>query len=479
MERAVTSAWDAVIGLEVHAQLLTRTKLFCGCSTEFGKPPNSNVCPVCLGLPGSLPGLNRAALGLGVRTALALGCNIEKRSIFARKNYFYPDLPKGYQISQYEEPFSTRGLLEVELENATRRVRIRRVHLEEDAGKNVHGVGGDSLVDLNRAGVPLVEIVSEPDLASSAEAAAYLKALRDILVFAAVNDGNLEQGSFRCDANVSIRPRGSQELGTRCELKNLNSFRFVQRAIDAEIVRQTRLVESGGVVEQETRSFDPDTGATATLRSKEEAHDYRYFPEPDLPPLVIDETLIAEERSKLAELPASLRRRWVTELGLPPPIAATLSSHPATARFFEATRARFNHPLKVANWIVTEVLRSARLHGISGEFAFSAEQVAELLELVESGVISGKQAKEVAAAIEGSDRSPRAIVEERGLRVERDAGALESVCRKLIEEHPKQAAAVRGGKKTVLGFFVGKVMQQTGGSADPKLVSELFEKLLV
>jgi len=478
MERGV-SAWEAVIGLEVHAQLLTRTKLFCGCSTEFGRPPNSNVCAVCLGLPGSLPVMNRAALALAVRTALALGCNVEKKSIFARKNYFYPDLPKGYQISQYEEPFSTHGLLEVELEGAApRRVRIRRVHLEEDAGKNLHGVGSDSLVDLNRAGVPLVEIVSEPDLCSSSEASAYLKMLRDILVFAAVNDGNLEEGSFRCDANVSIRPRGAQELGTRAELKNLNSFRFVQRAIDAEISRQIRLVESGGVVEQETRSFDPDTGMTATLRSKEDAHDYRYFPEPDLPPLVIDDALIAEERSKLAELPASLRRRWVTELGLPPPIAATLSSHPATARFFEDARARFNHPLKVANWIVTEVLRSARLHGISGEFAVSPAQVGELLELVESGAISGKQAKEVHAAIEGTKKSPRAVVEERGLRVDRDAGSLEPVCRKLIEEHPKQAAAVRGGKKTVLGFFVGKVMQQTGGSADPKLVSELLEKLL-
>jgi aspartyl-tRNA(Asn)/glutamyl-tRNA(Gln) amidotransferase subunit B len=291
--------YEPVIGLEVHAQLLTATKLFCGCSTNFGASPNENVCPVCLGLPGSLPVLNERAVALAVRTAAALGCTIHEKSIFARKNYFYPDLPKGYQISQYEEPFSSKGALDVEVGRETRRVGITRVHMEEDAGKNVHGVGGDSLVDLNRAGVPLVEIVSEPELRSSAEAAAYLRTLRDLLVFIGVNDGNLEEGSFRCDANVSIRPRGTTTLGTRCELKNINSFRFVQRAIDSEIARQTAILDAGGAVIQQTRSFDPETGETAMLRSKEDAHDYRYFPEPDLPPLTLDAAFVEREKQSV------------------------------------------------------------------------------------------------------------------------------------------------------------------------------------
>ncbi|HMJ12850.1 MAG TPA: Asp-tRNA(Asn)/Glu-tRNA(Gln) amidotransferase subunit GatB, partial [Polyangiaceae bacterium] len=312
------TAYEAVIGLEVHAQLLTKSKLFCPCSTQYGGSPNSNVCAVCLGLPGSLPVLNRDAVEMAVRAALALGCTLHPSSIFARKNYFYPDLPKGYQISQYEQPFSTKGYLEVEFPNGVQRVGITRVHMEEDAGKNVHGVGGDSLVDLNRAGVPLIEIVGDPDLRSSAEAAAYLKALRDVLVFMGVNDGNLEEGSFRCDANVSIRPRGSQTFGTRCELKNLNSFRFVQRAIDAEITRQTAVVEAGGRITQETRAFDPDTGLTRALRSKEDAHDYRYFPEPDLPPLALDDALVEAQRERVGELPLALRNRWVNELGITP-----------------------------------------------------------------------------------------------------------------------------------------------------------------
>src|SRR5262245_29497539 len=299
--------YEPVIGLEVHAQLLTTSKLFCGCSTNFGAAPNTNVCPVCLGLPGSLPVLNERAVAMAVRTALALGCTLHENSIFARKNYFYPDLPKDYQISQLEEPFSTNGSLDVEVGGETRAVGITRVHMEEDAGKNVHGVGGDSLVDLNRAGVPLVEIVGEPELRSSAEAAAYLRTLRDLLVFIGVNDGNLEEGSFRCDANVSIRPKGTTKLGTRCELKNINSFRFVQRAIDAEVARQTVILDAGGTITQETRSFDPDTGQTATLRSKEDAHDYRYFPEPDLPPLTLDSAFVERERALVGELPQATR----------------------------------------------------------------------------------------------------------------------------------------------------------------------------
>ncbi|HEY4157900.1 MAG TPA: Asp-tRNA(Asn)/Glu-tRNA(Gln) amidotransferase subunit GatB [Polyangiaceae bacterium] len=470
--------YEPVIGLEVHAQLLTQSKLFCSCSTHFGSSPNSNVCPVCLGLPGSLPVLNREAVAMAVRAALALGCTVHEKSIFARKNYFYPDLPKGYQISQYEEPVSTKGHLDIELDGQARRVGITRAHMEEDAGKNVHGVGGDSLVDLNRAGTPLLEIVGDPDLRSSAEAAAYMRALRDVLVFVGVNDGNLEEGSFRCDANVSIRPKGVSKFGTRCELKNINSFRFVQRAIDAEIARQTAILDAGGTIAQETRSFDPDTGLTHTLRSKEEAHDYRYFPEPDLPPLRIDSAFISEQRERLPELPTALRQRWVESLGLTAAVAQTLSQHPAYARFFEDVCQQFAHPLKVANFVANDVLRAAKTHGLEAHFSVTPAQVAELLALVEAGEISGKQAKEVYAAIEGNERSPRAIVAERGLRVVSDSAALESLCRQLIEKHPSQAASLRAGKKGLLGFFVGQVMKETQGSANPKLVNELLEKLL-
>jgi aspartyl-tRNA(Asn)/glutamyl-tRNA(Gln) amidotransferase subunit B len=470
--------YEPVIGLEVHAQLLTKTKLFCGCSTNFGAAPNTNVCPVCLGLPGSLPVLNGAAVALAVRTALAVGCSIEEKSIFARKNYFYPDLPKGYQISQYEEPFSQHGSLDIEVDGVKKRVGITRVHMEEDAGKNVHGMGGDSLVDLNRAGVPLVEIVGEPDLRSSAEAAAYLRALRDLLVFIGVNDGNLEEGSFRCDANVSLRPRGTEKFGTRCELKNINSFRFVQRAIDAEIARQTTLLDAGHKITQETRSFDPDTGQTATLRSKEDAHDYRYFPEPDLPPVALDAGFVAKQRDALGELPAAMRQRFVEALRLPPAAALTLTQHPGYARFFEAACKSFGEPVKVANWVVNEVLRGAKVHGLEATFSVSPQQVGELLALVEQGEISGKQAKEVYALLEGTDRSPRAVVDERGLRVVSDSGAIQAACERVLAAYPDQAASVRAGKKGVIGFLVGQVMKETKGSANPKLVNEVLEKLL-
>jgi aspartyl-tRNA(Asn)/glutamyl-tRNA(Gln) amidotransferase subunit B len=470
--------YETVIGLEVHAQLLTRSKLFCGCSTEFGREPNRNVCVTCLGLPGSLPATNERAVRLAVRAALALGCTIRERSIFARKQYFYPDLPKGYQISQYEEPFSENGALDVETPAGTRRVRIRRAHMEEDAGKSVHGHGGDSLVDLNRAGVPLVEIVSEPDMRSSEEAASYLRALREILVFAGVNDGNLEEGSFRCDANVSIRPAGTAELGTRTELKNINSIRFVQKAIDVEAARQAAVLESGGRIIQETRSFDPQTGKTSSLRSKEDAHDYRYFPDPDLPPLVIDEALIEDERRQMPALPAALRYKWAAELGLSPAAAQTLTQHPGYVAFFEATLAAFPHPVKAANWILTEVLRDAKVHGLQASFPVTPDQTAELLSLVESGDISGKQAKEVFAAITGTHQSPAKVVEQRGMRVVSDEGALLALCERVVAANPKQAAEYRAGKKGLLGYFVGQAMKETRGSANPKLVSDLMQKVL-
>jgi aspartyl-tRNA(Asn)/glutamyl-tRNA(Gln) amidotransferase subunit B len=470
--------YEPVIGLEVHAQLLTESKLLCACSVQVGLEPNQNVCPVCLGMPGSLPVVNRRAVELGVRAALALGLTVQQRSIFARKHYFYPDLPKGYQISQYEQPFSTGGVLDVPLEGTTKRARIDRIHLEEDAGKNVHGVAGQSLVDLNRAGTPLIEIVGAPDLHSSAEAAAYLRALREVLIFIGVNDGNLEEGSFRCDANVSLRPRGTSTLGTRTELKNINSFRYVQKAIDVEIERQARILDEGGKVQQETRAFDPDTGQTRALRSKSDAHDYRYFPEPDLPPLVIDDALIAEQRRAIPELPAALRRRWTEELGLSPNAVATLTQHPRYVQFFQAVLERFKDPTKAANWILTEVLRDTKSHGLEVTFPVSPAQVARLLALLEEGKINGPQAKKIHAAIAGTDRSPEAVVSELGLSIVGDADALLPIVQRVLDDNPKIVEQYRGGKTTVIGFFVGQVMKATKGSADPKLVPELLAKLL-
>lgn len=470
--------YEPVIGLEVHAQLLTDTKLFCGCSVQVGVAANENVCPVCLGLPGALPVGNRRAIELAVRAALALSCTIHPSSIFARKQYFYPDLPKGYQISQFAEPFSTEGRLEIDVDGVRKVARIQRVHLEEDAGKNVHGHGGDSLVDLNRAGTPLIEIVGAPDLHSSAEAAAYLRALRDVLMFVGANDGNLEEGSFRCDANVSLRPVGTQALGTRTELKNLNSFRFVQRAIDSEIARHAALLDAGQRVQQETRSYDPDTNQTRTLRSKADAHDYRYFPEPDLPPLVLEPALVEAQRQRVGELPAAVRRRWTEELGLSASAAATLSQHPEYVRFFNRACELFPHPVKVANWIQTEVLRDTQCRGLSATFPVRPEQVAELLGLVEEGKIGGAQAKRVYAALVGTERSASDVVAELGLSVVSDDAALRPICQRVLDDNPKNVAAYRAGKLNLLGFFVGQVMKQTGGRANPQLVSRLITELL-
>jgi aspartyl-tRNA(Asn)/glutamyl-tRNA(Gln) amidotransferase subunit B len=470
--------YEPVIGLEVHAQLLTQSKLFCRCAVRFGQEPNRQVCPVCLGWPGALPVANARAVRLAVRAALALNCRIVERSIFARKQYFYPDLPKGYQISQFELPFSQKGYLDIDVDGVRKRAGITRVHMEEDAGKNLHGVAGSSVVDLNRAGTPLVEIVGDPDLRSSAEAAAYMRALRDVVVFIGVNDGNLEEGSFRCDANVSIRPVGQQQLGTRVELKNLNSFRFVQRAIDAEIARQTAILDSGGTIEQQTRSYDPDRNVTRTLRSKADAHDYRYFPDPDLPPLVLASEWVDRERAAMPELPAALRARYTSKYGLSEGAASTLTSHPSVTAFFEQVLAEFTDPIKAGNWIQTEVMRGVKTHGLDATFPVSASQVAELLTLVESGDISGKQAKEVYSLIEGTEQRPRQIVESRGMRVVSDEGALLDLCRQVIDENPKGVDTYRSGKKGALGFFVGQVMKLSKGSANPKLVSELLTKLL-
>ena len=471
--------YEAVIGLEVHAQLLTRTKAFCGCATSFGDPPNTHTCPVCLGLPGALPVLNREAVRMAVSAAIALGCIVASRSVFARKNYFYPDLPKGYQISQYELPLAARGQLDIETESGeTRRVGITRVHMEEDAGKNVHGLGDDSVVDLNRAGTPLIEIVGEPDLRSGLEAAEYLRRLRDVLMFIGVNDGNLEQGSFRCDANVSIRPRGERALGTRTELKNINSFRFVAEGIEVEIRRQIALLSRGERVRQQTRGYNPDKRETYLLRDKENESGYRYFPEPDLPPLEIDHAFLAEVRVALPETPDVRRRRLIDELGLTPYAAAVLTSHPQIAAFFERTAALHPEPVKAANFIQSEVLRDTVTSGLEASFPVAPVQVSELLRLVDEGTISGKQAKEVYAAMKGTPLMPSTIVRDRGMRVMTDEASIESIAVRLVAENGKQAGQYRAGKTNLLGYFVGRMMRETGGSADPAIVNKVLRRVL-
>ena len=467
-------AWEPVIGLEIHAQLATRTKLFCGCATSFGDPPNTHTCPVCLGLPGALPVMNEEALRMALRAALALSCQVQARSIFARKNYFYPDLPKGYQISQYEEPLALRGSLRIEAGDGERTVGITRVHMEEDAGKNLHGVGNDSVVDLNRAGTPLIEIVGEPDLRSPAEARDYMRRLRDVLMFVGVNDGNLEQGSFRCDANVSVRPRGKETFGTRVEMKNINSFRFVEEALDVEIHRQIRLVESGQAVRQQTRGYNADKRESYLLREKEGDAGYRYFPEPDLPPLRVPDALLAEVAASLPETPATKRERFVHDLGVSDYAATVLTSHPRIAGYFEEAALLSRDPVRTGNFLQSEVLGDVTTAGLDATFPVSARQLAELVRLVGEGRISGKQAKEVYATIRGSDRTPGSIVDALGLVVISDEGTLKKMAHDLVAKHPSQAASYRGGKKGLLGFFVGQLMKASGGSADPKLASKLL-----
>ncbi len=480
--------YEPVIGLEVHAQLVTRSKAFCGCSTAFGARPNSQVCPVCIGLPGALPVLNGAAVQLAVRAAVALGCRVRPRSIFARKHYFYPDQPKGYQISQYDEPFSDGGYLDLEIPGSggsQRHARLTRIHMEEDAGKNVHAAAGesDSIVDLNRSGIPLVEIVGEPDLRSAAEAAEYLRRLREVLLFLGVNDGNLEEGSFRCDANVSVRPVGEARFGTRVELKNINSFRFVEKAIEHEVGRQTEELRAGRPLKQETRGWDERTGTTYSLRSKEEAQDYRYFPDPDLPPLLLSDAFVDFVRASMPELPATKRRRYVDALGLSPAAAEVLTQHPAIASLFEEAATLSGDPQRAANFVQAEVLRDVTTHGLSADVPITASQLAGVLVLVSQGTISGKQAKEVYARLRddaraGTVTTAEEVVAALGIAQVSDDAAIRKVCEGVLSANPKQVALFRAGKQALLGFFVGLVMKETRGSANPQKVNDALLALL-
>jgi aspartyl-tRNA(Asn)/glutamyl-tRNA(Gln) amidotransferase subunit B len=475
--------YEAVIGLEVHCQLLTATKIFCGCPNRFGDEPNTNVCPVCLGLPGSLPVLSRRAVTLALRAALATQCTVQPVSVFARKNYFYPDLPKGYQISQYERPLATEGRLEIAAEGRLRQVRIHRIHMEEDAGKLLHEgfawSAQKSGVDFNRAGVPLIEIVSHPDLRSAEEAQAYLAALRSVLLYAGVSDGNMEEGSFRCDANVSVRPRGAEALGIRAEIKNLNSFRHVGRAIEYEIARQVALKESGREVVQETRLWNADRGETAAMRSKEEAHDYRYFPEPDLPPLAVDAAWIEEVRASLPELPDQKRRRFVAEYGLPEYDAGVLTLAREVAEYFETVARASGNPKAASNWVMTEVLRKLKDDDRPlPSCPVPPDQLAALIGLIEAGTISGKIAKDVFEKMWAGAGDPRSIVEREGLTQLSDTAALQQAVAEVIAANPAQAATYRAGKASTLGWFVGQVMRRTGGKANPQLVNELLKKAL-
>jgi aspartyl-tRNA(Asn)/glutamyl-tRNA(Gln) amidotransferase subunit B len=477
------SRYEPVIGLEIHAQLQTASKIFCGCSTRFGAPPNTNVCPVCLGFPGALPVLNAAAVDFAVRAALALGCRINESSVFARKNYFYPDLPKGYQISQYERPLASDGALEYVGASGPRRVGITRVHLEEDAGKSLHEGFPDSdrrtYLDFNRSGTPLIEIVTEPDLRSAADAADFFTRLRAILVWLGVNDGNMEEGSLRCDANVSVRRIGAAELGTKTEIKNLNSFRFLQKALEHEIDRQIDLLEDGGRVVQQTRLWDTAAGATVSMRSKEEAHDYRYFPEPDLPPLVVDARRVAAIREGMPELPDARRQRLVASYALPEYDATQLTQSPAVADFFESTVRSGAPPKAASNWMMGELARALKESNRDiTQSPVTPDRLAALLKLIEGGRISGATAKGVFETMFASGRTPDEIVAAEGLTQIDDELEIAGLIRDVLREHADAVEQYRGGKSTTFGFLVGQVMKAASGKANPKRVNELLRRAL-
>ncbi|MEW6408882.1 MAG: Asp-tRNA(Asn)/Glu-tRNA(Gln) amidotransferase subunit GatB [Nitrospirota bacterium] len=476
--------YEAVIGLEVHAQLLTDSKIFCGCSTKFGETPNTQTCPVCIGMPGALPVLNKRAVEYTIKTALTMNCEIAEYSRFARKNYFYPDLPKGYQISQYELPIARNGFIEILSDGKKKRIGITRIHLEEDAGKNLHeGIVGASHVDLNRTGVPLMEIVSEPDIRSPEEAAEYLRKLRTILRYIGVCDGNMEQGSLRCDANVSIRPAGSGELGTKTEIKNMNSFRHVRLALDYEIRRQIAVIERGGIIEQETRLWDVNQGITLSMRTKEEAHDYRYFPEPDLVPIVIDKGWVEDIWKTLPELPDAKRERFMKEYGLPEYDADLLTSEKPLADWYEDATASYapsvSGPKAVSNWVMGELTRLLNEENKSiEECSLKPSQLAEMLKLIDNGTISGKIAKTVFEEMYRTGKDADTIVKEKGLIQISDEEEIIKVIDNVLESYPSELKAFKSGKEKLFGFFVGEVMKATKGKANPAVVNNLLRKRL-
>ena len=475
--------YEPVIGLEVHVQLSTATKIFCGCPTGFGAPPNTNVCPVCLGLPGALPVLNRRAVDLAIRGALALNCRIRPHSRFARKNYFYPDLPKGYQISQYDEPFAEHGYVDIVVEGQNRRIGVTRVHMEDDAGKSVHDGFKDSAqysyVDLNRSGTPLIEIVSEPDMRTSSEAYAYLSEVKQALQFMDVSTCDMEKGHLRCDANVSVRLKGAEKFGVKAEVKNLNSFRFLKHALDFEIARQVALLESGGRVVQETRLYDSNRGETFSMRSKEDAHDYRYFPEPDLVPLRISEAWIGEATASMPELPARKRARFIEAYGLSDYDAGVLTQSRAASDYFETAAKTSGDAKTAANWVMGDLMAALKAENKDiADSPVSAENLGALVKLIASGELSGKLAKEIFPKMFASGDAPAAIVEREGLKQISDTGALDAVIADVIAANPKQVEQYRGGKTTVINYLVGQAMKATRGQANVGVVTDLLKQKL-
>ncbi|NPA54498.1 MAG: Asp-tRNA(Asn)/Glu-tRNA(Gln) amidotransferase subunit GatB [Aquificae bacterium] len=471
--------FEPIIGLEVHVQMSTKTKCFCPCKVEFGAEPNTNVCPVCLALPGSLPVLNKKALEYAIKASLALNCTVHELSVFARKNYFYPDLPKGYQISQYDKPLATDGYIDIKVDGKHERIRIHRLHMEEDAGKTIHE-GNHSYVDLNRAGTPLMEIVSEPDIRSAVGARLYLEKLRNIMRYIGVSDADMEKGQLRCDVNISLRPKGEEKFGTKVEIKNINSFRFVQKAIEYEIERQAKILKKGGEIVQETRLFDPSSGKTFTMRTKEEAHDYRYFPDPDLIPVRITTAYIEEIKQSLPELPDEKEKRFVSQFGLTEYDADVLVADKDRALFFEKAVEVYNkNPKAIANWIINELLGKLNEAGLDiTESPVKPEHIAELVELIDSGTISTKIAKEVFEEVFKTSKSPKQIVEEKGLKQVSDEGEIRKIIEEVLANHPAEVEKYKAGNQKLMGFFVGQVMKATKGKANPKVVNKILQELL-
>jgi aspartyl-tRNA(Asn)/glutamyl-tRNA(Gln) amidotransferase subunit B len=472
--------YEAVIGLEVHAQLQTNSKIFCGCETAFGEEANTRTCPVCIGMPGVLPVLNKKAVEFIIKTGLATHCSISPFSRFARKNYFYPDLPKGYQISQYELPLCEHGYVEIVVDSAVRRIGITRIHLEEDAGKNLHtSESGASLVDLNRAGTPLMEIVSEPDIRTADEATEYLKKLRSILRYIEVSDADMEKGNFRCDINISLRPVGAKEFGTRAEVKNVNSFKFVQKALEYEIKRQAQILDEGGRVVQETRLFDSTKGITFSMRSKEEAHDYRYFPEPDLVPVVTSPETVESIRETIPELPDAKRERFVKEYGLPEYDADMLTQSRALAAYYEEAVKLSGQPKVISNWMMGELMRLLNAENKEIESCpVRPDRLAGMVKMIEGGVISTKIAKTVFEEMYRTGKAAEAVVQEQGLVQVSDSGEIEKIIDEVIKANPGQHADYKGGKDKLFGFFVGQVMKASKGKANPEMVNQLLKKKL-